>query len=85
MAFERVGAGKADDGGLFLGGRPVVAGDQGVVLVGLAVAPLPAVELARGELQPGQQTSLGQLGQLADAPQPVDDEVAQVGRRPALA
>ena len=84
VAFEGMSAGEVDDGGPFVGSRPVVAGHVGVVLVGLAVALGPSVELAGGEMQPSQEPSRGQLGQLADASQPVDDEVAQVVRRPAL-
>ena len=42
--------------------EPVVAGDPGVVLVGLAVAVLPGVELAGGDAEPGEEARHGDAG-----------------------
>ena len=53
--------------------EPPVAGDQGVVLVGQAVAVLPVVELAGGDPEPGDEARDGDLGALGP--------VADVSRR----
>src|SRR5262249_10172600 len=71
VALERVLRVEGDDGLLLGVVEPVVAGDPGVVLVGLAVAVLPGVPLARADADPGQEAGDGD----ASAPGPAVDEV----------
>jgi hypothetical protein len=70
--------------GLFLVGfEPVVAGDPGVVLVGLAVAVLPGVPLGGGQAEPEQEASDGDAGFAGPAVDEVDEGVAGVVGNPA--
>ena len=48
-------AGEAADAILLVVGEPVVAGHAGVVLVDVAEAVLPVVELAGGQADPGEE------------------------------
>ena len=63
--------------------KPPVARDLAVVLVGLAVATFPIMELARAEPQPAQQTFGGQFRALRPVVEVVDDFVARVVGNPA--
>src|SRR5262249_57396472 len=56
--------------------QPPVAGDTGVVLVGLAVPLPPLVELALDDPQPGDEPTGRDLGPLRPAADEVDDRVA---------
>src|SRR5215471_11624251 len=58
---------EVDDGLLLLGLEPVVAREQGVVLVGLAVAVLPGVPLGSGDPQPKQEGQRGDAGLVGPA------------------
>jgi hypothetical protein len=70
------------DGPFFLGFEPVVAGDPGVVLVGLAVAVLPGVPLARGQAEPEEEARDGDAGLAGPAVDEIDDLVAGVVGNP---
>jgi hypothetical protein len=48
-------AGEGADAFLFVVGEPVVAGNPGIVLVDLAEAVDPVVELAGADADPGQE------------------------------
>jgi len=61
---------------------PVVAGDHGIVFVELAIAVLPAVELARTKRQPTQQERDGQAGDRRVMAQEVDHRVALIVGNP---
>ena len=58
---------KLEDRGLLPWFEPPIAGDQGMVLVGQAVAGTPVVELAGGDSQPGDEWLDGDLGSLGPA------------------
>jgi hypothetical protein len=62
IPFERMGAGEEADFVLFVVGEPVVAWHPGVVLVDLAEALLPVVELAGTDADPGQEARDGDVG-----------------------
>ena len=81
IPFERMGAGEETDGCLFVVGEPVVAGHPGVVLVDLAEAMLPVVELAGAD--PGQEARDGDVRLVAPGAGEVDDGVARVMGEPA--
>ncbi len=76
IAFERVGAGKGVDAFLFVVAEPVVAGDEGVVLVDLAEAFLPVVEFAGGDAGPGKEATSGNVRLVA----PVSGRSRRSGR-----
>ncbi len=59
IAFQRVLAGEVADALLLVVGQPVVARHPGVVLVDLAEALLPVVELAGADADPGQEAADG--------------------------
>ena len=82
VAFERVPGMEVEDGFLLPVFEPPIAGDQGVVLVGQAVAGAPVVELAGGESQPGDESPGGDLGTLGPAGDVVDDGVTDVVGNP---
>src|SRR5207247_9751928 len=63
--------------------RPVVARDQVIVLVDLAVAPLPVSELARAQAHPTQQLHARQLGWLGPALDKVHNLIPNVVRDPS--
>ena len=65
--------------GLFLDiFEPVVAGDPGVVLVGLAVAALPGVPLGGGQADPQQEATNRDAGLVGPAVDEIDDGIAGV-------
>jgi hypothetical protein len=74
---------EVDDGLLFLGFEPVVAGDPGVVFVGLAVAVLPGVPLGGGDAEPEEEADNGDAGFAGPAVDEVDDVVAGIVGNPA--
>jgi hypothetical protein len=74
---------EGDDGLLLFGFEPVVAGDPGVVLVGLAVAMLPGVPLAGGNPNPEEEADDGDAGFAGPAVDEVYDSVAGIVGNPA--
>ena len=62
IAFQRMLTGEGADALLLVVGEPVVARHPGVVLVDLAEALLPVVELAGADADPGQEAADGDLG-----------------------
>lgn len=56
--------------------EPVISGDPTVVLVGLAVALAPTVELAVRDAEPADEGGYGDLGLLGPDADEVDDLVA---------
>ena len=64
VAFQRIVQMKIDDGLFFPGFQPEISGNPSVVLVHLAVALAPVVELAGGYHQPANETSGADLGLL---------------------
>lgn len=75
---------EGDDGLLLLIGEPVVPRDGGVVLVDLAVAFAPIVELAVSDAEPGDEALSRELGLFGPGPNEVDDVVADVMGSPAV-
>jgi hypothetical protein len=72
------------DDGLLLGVfEPVVAGDPGVVLVGLAVAVLPGMPLGGGQADPQKEGEDGEAGFAGPAVDEVNDLIAGVVGNPA--
>src|SRR6516164_1058851 len=70
--------------GLFLDiFEPVVAGDPGVVLVGLAVALLPGVPLGGGQADPQEEAGDGDAGLAGPAVDEVHEGVAGIVGNPA--
>jgi hypothetical protein len=59
VALQRKQLVEAEDGLLLGVLEPVVAGDPGVVLVGLAVAVLPGMPLGGGDADPQKEASDG--------------------------
>ena len=69
---------------LFLvAGEPVIAWDEGVVLVDFSEAIFPVVELAGGDGEPGDEATSRQIGLVAPVANEIDDGVAGVVRHPA--
>jgi hypothetical protein len=73
---------EVEDGLLLLVFEPVVAGDPGIVFVGLAVAVLPRVPLGGGDAEPQQEASDGDAGLIVPALDKIDDLVAGVVGNP---
>jgi hypothetical protein len=73
---------EVEDGLLLLVFEPVVAGDPGIVFVGLAVAVLPRVPLGGGDTEPQQEASDGDAGLVVPALDKIDDLVAGVVGNP---
>jgi len=71
IAFQRMLQMKVDNGLFLPVFEPEVAGNQGVVLIGLAVTALPIVILAGANAQPGDKMRHSDAG----APGPALDEV----------
>src|SRR5205085_2248817 len=69
--FVEMAAGEGADGFLLVVGEPVVARHPGVVLVDLAEAFLPVVELAVADADPGREVLRGQVA----LPGPDADEI----------
>src|SRR5262249_39448340 len=82
VALERVAGVEGDDGLLLLGLQPVVPGDPGVVLVGLAVAALPRVPLRGGDAEPDEEAGDGDAGLGRPGLDEIDDGVAGVVGNP---
>ena len=76
-------AGKGIDTFLLVAGEPMIAGHPGVVLVDLAEALLPVVELAGADADPGQEATDGNIRFIAPGPDEIDELVAGVMRYPA--
>ena len=64
---------EVEDGLLLPVLQPAIAGDPAVVLVGLAVAFPPVVELAGGDAEPRDEPPGADLGLLGPAPDEIDD------------
>jgi hypothetical protein len=73
-----MGAGVGDDAFFFVVGEPVIARDPGVVLVDLAEALLPVVELAGADADPGEEATDGDVGLVAPATDEIDELVAGI-------
>ena len=73
---------EADDGLLLPILQPEIAGNPAVVLVYLAVAFPPVVELAGGDVQPPDELPSADLGLLRLAPDEIQDLVPCIVRNP---
>jgi hypothetical protein len=69
---------ESDDAKFFIVGEPMIARDPGVVLVDLAEAPLPVVELAGADADPGDEATEGDFGLVAPGADEIDDGVASI-------
>jgi hypothetical protein len=78
-----MGAGEDADAFLLVVGEPVVAGHPGVVLVDLAEALLPIVELAGADADPGEEMRDRDLGLVRPGADEIDNLVARVVGDPA--
>jgi hypothetical protein len=67
----------------FIVGEPMIARDPGVVLVDLAEAPFPVVELAGADADPADETTEGDFGLVAPGADEIDDGVAGIVGDPA--
>ena len=74
---------KVDDGLALVLGDPVVAWDEGVVLVDLPVALPPLVELAASDTDPVNEAVAGELGGLGPAVDEIYDGVSGVVGSPS--
>src|SRR5215208_16201 len=83
VSLEREPVVEVEDGLLLVRQEPVVAWDQGIVLVGLAVALAPVEELAAADADPGDEPVGGNLGLRRPVANEVDDVVARVMGNPA--
>src|SRR5690606_20460583 len=82
VTFQRMPVVIVEDGLLFPVLQPPVARRLAVVLVDLAVAIFPLVELAGGELQPAEQTFGRKFGACLPVLHVVDHLVARVVGNP---
>src|SRR6185437_5610096 len=82
VALQEVGLVEFEDGRLLPRFEPPVARDQGVVLVGQAVARPPVVEFAGGDAEPADEALHGDLGAFGPVPDEVDDGVAGIVGNP---
>ena len=83
VAVERVTPREGDDAMFFIVGKPMIAWDPGVVLVDLAEAVLPVVELAGADADPGEEAGRGDVGFVAPGADEIDDGVAGIVGDPA--
>jgi hypothetical protein len=83
IAFQRMAVVIVQDRLPFPVFQPVIARHRAVVFVGLTVALLPLMELARPQLQPGEELLLRQSGTLGPVADVVHDLVARVVGNPA--
>jgi hypothetical protein len=83
VAFEGEEGVEVNDGFLFLGFKPVVAGDPGVVFVGLAVAVFPGVPLGGGDTDPEEEAGDGNTGLAGPAVDEVHEGVTGIVGNPA--
>jgi hypothetical protein len=81
--MSRIAASESADALFFIIGEPVVAWHPGVVLVDLAEAMVPVVELAGGEAQPTEEATSRDAGLVAPGTDEIDDLVAGVVGHPA--
>lgn len=84
IALQRVLLLEVEDRLALAGLQPEVSRDLAVMLVGLAIALLPTVELRWREPQLGEERPDGQLGDLGSAADEIDNLVAQVMGNPAV-
>src|SRR5882724_1126479 len=82
IAFQRVLQMEADDRLLLPILQPEIAGNPAVVLVHLAVAFPPVVELAGGDIEPHDEAPGADLRLLRPAPDEIHDLVPHVVRNP---
>jgi hypothetical protein len=78
-----MGPREGDDAQFFIIGEPVIARDRGVVLVDLAEAQFPVVELAGADADPGQEAADGDVRFVAPIADEIDDGVASIVGDPA--
>jgi hypothetical protein len=78
ISFQGVLSGEGLDAFFFIVGEPVVARDPGVVLVDLAEALLPVVELAGSDADPALEARRRDFGLVAPGADEIDDGVAGV-------
>ena len=83
MAFQGILLGERDDRRALPWLQPVVARHRRVVLVGLAVAAAPAMELPAGKTQPAEEPECRQLGEQGQSLEEVHHFVAQIVRHPS--
>src|SRR5437764_321017 len=82
VAFERVLQMKAYDRVLLPILQPEIAGNPPVVLVQLAVAFPPVVELAGGDVEPLDESPGANVGLLRPAPDEIHDLIPRIVRDP---
>src|SRR5205807_10046694 len=78
VAFQRILQMEADDGLLLPILQPEIAGNPAVVLVHLAVAFPPVVELAGSDVEPPDEPPGADLGLLRPAPDEIHDLVPRI-------
>jgi hypothetical protein len=78
-----VTASEGDDAMFFIVGEPMIAWDPGVVLVDLAEASFPVVELADADADPADEATEGDFGLVAPGADEIDDGVAGIVGDPA--
>jgi len=83
ITFMRMAAGEGADPLLLVTGEPVIARHPGVVLVDLAEAGFPVVELAGADAEPGQETPESDLRLVAPGADEIDELIAAVMGHPA--
>src|ERR1051326_1887626 len=82
VAFQRVLEMEADNGLLLPILEPEIAGNPAVVLVYLAVAIPPVIELAGTDIEPPDEPPGADLGLLRPAPDEVNDLIPRIVRNP---
>jgi hypothetical protein len=83
VAVERVTTSESDDAQFFIVGEPMIAWDPGVVLVDLAEATFPVVELAGADADPADEATEGDFGLVAPGADEIDDGIAGIVGDPA--
>ncbi len=83
ITFQRIAASVGANAFFFVRGEPVVAWHPGVVLVDLAEAAFPVVDLAGGQTQPSEKATSRDAGLVAPGTDEIDDLVAGVVGHPA--
>ncbi len=73
---------EADDGLLLPILQPEIAGNPAIVLIDLAVAFPPVIELAGGDLEPPDEPPGADLGLRRPAPNEIHDLIPRVVRNP---
>lgn len=84
VALQRVLRVESENRLALPGLQRLVTLDERVVLVGLAVPPLPVVEFPALDADPGDEAGGGDLGPLGPSAHEVDDGVTRVGGNPTL-